>query len=67
MSEKFQINRDKLNDIVNEYRRETQGKSDAEKESIQRKYIKLVINELGTETLKKLLVIMYWSILLKIC
>lgn len=53
MSEKFQINRDKLNDIVNKYNQETQGKNDAEKESIQSKYIELVINELGTETLRE--------------
>lgn len=39
MSEKFQINRDKLKDIVNKYNQETQGKNDAEKESIQSKYI----------------------------
>ena len=53
MSEKFQINRDKLNDIVNKYNQETQGKNDTEKESIQSKYIELVINELGTETLRE--------------
>ena len=53
MSEKFQINRDKLKDIVNKYNQETQGKNDAEKESIQSKYIELVINELGTETLRE--------------
>lgn len=53
MSEKFQINRDKLKDIVNKYNQETKGKNDAEKESIQSKYIELVINELGTETLRE--------------
>ena len=53
MREKFKIDRNKLNDIVNKYRQEIQEKSDSEKESIQSKYIELIINELGTETLKE--------------
>lgn len=53
MKEKFKINRNKLNEIVNKYREETQSKSKMEKDPIQERYIELVINILGTDVLRE--------------
>lgn len=53
MNEKFKINRNKLNEIVNKYREETQSKYEAEKDAIQERYIELVINTLGTDVLRE--------------
>lgn len=53
MNEKFKIDRNKLNEIVNKYREEAQNKSGTEKDVIKEHYIKLVINTLGTDVLRE--------------
>lgn len=53
MCEKFKIDREKLNNIVIRYRKEIQNANKIEKDVIKERYIELVINTLGTDTLRE--------------
>lgn len=53
MKEKFKIDREKLNEVIEEYREEIQNKRESEKARIRKHYSELVINILGTEALKE--------------
>lgn len=53
MNERFKIDRNKINEIVNKYREEIQNKYGTEKDAIQERYIDLVINTLGTDVLRE--------------
>lgn len=53
MDKKFKINRDKLNEIINTYRKEIQGKNEAGKNVVLERYVNFVIHALGTEGLRE--------------
>ena len=53
MEEKFKINREKIEELVNQYEIDIKGKNEEEKPKIKENYVKLVIDCLGTNTLKE--------------
>lgn len=53
MKEKFKIDREKLEKIVNQYEIDIKGKNKKESKQIKEHYIELVIDCLGTDTLKE--------------
>ena len=54
MSEKFVIDRKRLNQLVGEYRIEKrQARSKNDEKKIKEKYVELVINTLGTSALRE--------------
>lgn len=53
MKEKFKIDREKLEKIVNQYEVDIKGKNKKEKEKIKEQYTELVIDCLGTNALRE--------------
>ena len=53
MKEKFKIDREKLEKIVNQYEIDIKGKNKKEKEKIKEQYTELVIDCLGTNALRE--------------
>lgn len=53
MKEKFKIDREKLEKIVNQYEVDIKGKNEEEKEKIEEHYVQMVIECLGTKVLQE--------------